>query len=376
MRNGIEEIAAVSPEPDEDAQLKAKAAVLAHATDLMADVTVAHDLLVGGDDSADVDSVAQLLGRARRIVERAVTLDPQLVAHVARLDELLGSLDEAASELSAYLRGLDADPQLQAAVEDRRQQISILKRKYGPELADVLTWWASAQDAVLAADSTDLRLEELTVVVERSRVGVETLAAALTDGRTKAAARLGKAVTKELHGLAMADAELRVAVDTASSTDEFGPDGADEVAMLLRPHAGSDFRPLGKGASGGELSRIMLALEVSLAGVDSVPTFVFDEVDAGIGGKVAVEVGRRLARLARSSQVIVVTHLPQVAAFADRHVVVAKGSKGQVTTASVQVVEGDERVQELVRMLSGLEGSASGAEHASELLALASQERQ
>jgi DNA repair protein RecN (Recombination protein N) len=145
--------------------------------------------------------------------------------------------------------------------------------------------------------------------------------------------------------------------------------------MVLRPHAGSDFRPLGKGASGGELSRIMLALEVALAGVETVPTFVFDEVDAGIGGKVAVEVGRRLARLARTAQVIVVTHLPQVAAFADLQVVVAKGSDGRITAASVTPVDGKQRVAELVRMLSGLEGSASGAEHAAELLALADQDR-
>ncbi len=146
-------------------------------------------------------------------------------------------------------------------------------------------------------------------------------------------------------------------------------------AMLLRPHAGSDLRPLGRGASGGELSRIMLAIEVVLAEVNSVPTFVFDEVDAGIGGKVAVEVGRRLARLARGAQVIVVTHLPQVAAFADHHLVVTKEGDGRVTSASVVAVEGADRVHELVRMLSGLEGSQSGADHAAELLALADRDR-
>jgi DNA repair protein RecN (Recombination protein N) len=145
--------------------------------------------------------------------------------------------------------------------------------------------------------------------------------------------------------------------------------------MLLTPHAGSEPRPLGKGASGGELSRIMLAIEVVLAGANEVPTFVFDEVDAGIGGKVAVEVGRRLARLARAAQVIVVTHLPQVAAFADQHVVVSKDRTGQVTATSVAVAEGTDRVRELVRMLSGLEDSASGAEHAAELLALADADR-
>ena len=173
----------------------------------------------------------------------------------------------------------------------------------------------------------------------------------------------------------MPDAAVSVAIDTKDDPEEFTADGADAVTMLLTPHSGSEARELGKGASGGELSRIMLAIEVVLAGVDSVPSFVFDEVDAGIGGRVAVEVGRRLARLARTSQVIVVTHLPQVAAFADQHVVVTKDGSGQVTASSVAVVDGPERVRELVRMLSGLEDSQSGAEHAAELLALADADR-
>jgi DNA repair protein RecN (Recombination protein N) len=272
-------------------------------------------------------------------------------------------------ELGGHARDLEADPARLAAIEDRRQAISALKRTYGPTLADVLHWWQDAQGRVDSADPD--RLDALQSEVAQLRAGVESQAAAITSSRQVAAEAFARAVAEELHALAMADADLRIEV----AAGEPGPDGADAITFLLRPHAGSDFRPLGRGASGGELSRIMLAIEVVLADGHSVPTFVFDEVDSGVGGKVAVEVGRRLARLSRQAQVIVVTHLPQVAAFADQHVVVTKGTGGAITATSVQVVDGDDRVRELVRMLSGLEGSESGATHAAELLALARQER-
>ncbi len=225
-------------------------------------------------------------------------------------------------------------------------------------------------------DGTDERIAELRVVVEDLRARVLAAAETLTQERRSAAARFSTAVSAELHDLAMPDASIEVDVTSTDDLAAFTVDGADSVAMMLTPHAGGQPRPLGRGASGGELSRIMLAIEVVLAGVHEVPTFVFDEVDAGIGGRVAVEVGRRLARLARTSQVVVVTHLPQVAAFADRHIVVTKDSAGQVTAASVLAVEGPDRVRELVRMLSGLEDSESGAEHAAELLAVAEADRQ
>ena len=219
------------------------------------------------------------------------------------------------------------------------------------------------------------RIAALAAEADALRARVLAGAAALTRKRAKAASAFAKEVTAELRDLAMPDAALTVDLQTSPDPADFTADGADTVTLLLVPHKGSEPRPLGKGASGGELSRLMLAIEVVLAGVNTVPTFVFDEVDAGIGGKVAVEVGRRLARLARSAQVVVVTHLPQVAAFADRHVVVAKGSEGAVTSSSVQAVDGPDRVRELVRMLSGLEDSASGAEHAAELLGLAAADR-
>lgn len=374
LRHGIDEIAAVEPIPGEDETLKVQASVLAHATDLLADVGSAHADLMGGDDASQ-DSVNDILSRARRSLERARGLDESLAPTVEHLDRIAESVSVAAGELAAYAREVDADPARQAEVEERRQAISALKRRYGPELDDVLAWWAAAQASVSAVDGADARFAELAAEVEAMRQRVASGAAAITAQRRAAGERLGAAVTAELHDLAMPDAAITVAIDTTADLEAFTADGADTVTMLLTPHSGSEPRPLGRGASGGELSRIMLAIEVVLAGVDSVPSFVFDEVDAGIGGRVAVEVGRRLARLARTSQVIVVTHLPQVAAFADQHVVVTKDGSGQVTASSVAVVDGPERVRELVRMLSGLEDSQSGAEHAAELLALADADR-
>ena len=206
----------------------------------------------------------------------------------------------------------------------------------------------------------------------------------MSAARTEAATRLGEQVTRELALLAMPHARVLVSLTRHDDPDglpvegrtaRFGPDGVDDIELLLAANAGADPRPLAKGASGGELSRVMLALEVVLAGTSPVPTFVFDEVDAGVGGKAAVEVGRRLAMLARSAQVVVVTHLPQVAAFADRHVVVHKSSDGLVTTSGLTVLDDEARVRELSRMLAGMEESETALAHAEELLAAAREVR-
>jgi DNA repair protein RecN (Recombination protein N) len=205
----------------------------------------------------------------------------------------------------------------------------------------------------------------------------------LTDARTEAAARFAEAVTQELASLAMPHARVSFAIRQTESADEasgvevggrpvaYGPHGVDEVELLLAPHPGAPPRPIAKGASGGELSRVMLAVEVVFAGTDPVPTYLFDEVDAGVGGKAAVEIGRRLAKLAKSAQVVVVTHLPQVAAFADRQLLVEKTDDGMVTRSGVTVLEGEDRVRELSRMLAGQENSETARAHAEELLATA-----
>lgn len=373
LRHGIAEIEAVAPVPDEDEALKQQASMLAHVTDLLAEMGAVHSLLEsngGGDAGA-----RELLTSADRHLERAAALDPGLTSLTESLRGVLEALDILVGEVSTYAAGLDAEPESLARIEERRHRLSELKRRYGPELADVLAWWQTAESAVSDVDSTDERLAELDATIARLEAELRQEASALSALRRAAGATFATAVTAELRELAMPDAVLSVDIVTTEDLDAFGSSGADVVTMLLAPHAGSGPRALGAGASGGELSRVMLAIEVVLASVGDTPTFVFDEVDAGIGGRVAVEVGRRLARLARRAQVIVVTHLPQVAAFADTHVVVSKGSSGQVTSSSVVSVTGEERVIELVRMLSGLEGSASGAEHASELLQLAEAER-
>jgi DNA repair protein RecN (Recombination protein N) len=217
-------------------------------------------------------------------------------------------------------------------------------------------------------DSDSDRIDSLRADADADLALVEDLAARLTAIRTAAAASLGAAVTAELGALAMPDASLVVEID---SRDEFTATGRDLVTILLQPHAGAEPRALARGASGGELSRVMLAIEVVINATDPVPTFVFDEVDAGVGGAAAIEIGRRLARLAETAQVIVVTHLAQVAAFADNHLSVVKDSDGAVTASSVRQLLGDERAAEMARLLSGLPDSASGLEHARELISLA-----
>lgn len=372
-RHGIEEIAAVAPATGEDEALKAEAAALAHSTDLVATVGQALALLTGDDEGSGGGS-AELMRGAQRLIDRAAATDPRLTEAAGRLSGLARDLDDAAHDLLTYLADLEADPQRLSAVEERRALIGALVRRYGPTLDDVLAWWQESELIVAEVDGADGQQSELAARTAALRAHVVQSADALTAERTVAAERFASAVSAELSDLAMPDAEVVVDVTSRTEPEEFGPDGADTVEIRLRPHGGAEARPLARGASGGELSRVMLAIEVVLAGVHATPTFVFDEVDAGIGGRVAVEVGRRLARLARDAQVIVVTHLPQVAAFADAHIVVAKGTDGSVTEASVRPVTGQERVAELVRMLSGLEGSASGAEHAGELLALAEEE--
>ncbi|MET3987811.1 DNA repair protein RecN [Streptomyces sp. PvR034] len=302
-----------------------------------------------------------------------------------RIGELGILLADVAGELAGYADGLDADPLRLAAVEERRAALTQLTRKYGHAGAaaatvdSVLEWAERGSVRLLELDGDDDRIEELTAERDALRSELSGLAQALTDARTEAATRFGSAVTAELASLAMPHA--RVSIDIRQTEDPsgegvevggrvvtYGPSGADEVELLLAPHPGAQPRPIAKGASGGELSRVMLAVEVVFAGSDPVPTYLFDEVDAGVGGKAAVEVGRRLAKLAKTAQVVVVTHLPQVAAFADRQLLVEKTVDGSVTRSGVTVLEGEDRIRELSRMLAGQEDSETARAHAEELL--------
>ncbi|MFC7330567.1 DNA repair protein RecN [Marinactinospora rubrisoli] len=372
LRFGVEEITAADPKPGEDAELLAEETRLAHADALRVAATTAHEVLVG-DPASDVEiDVTALLASARQALAAVREHDPALAAVADRLDEVGYVLSDAATELASYRESVDADPARLAAVQERRSLLTQLGRKYGPTTDDVLAWAEDAAKRLAELDGDDERIEELREEEAAQRRRMTELADRLTEIRTEVAERFGAAVTEELTALAMPHARVSVRVTTG---EEFGPHGRDDIELLLAPHPSAPPLPLNKGASGGELSRVMLAIEVVFAGADPVPTFVFDEVDAGVGGKAAVEIGRRLARLARRAQVIVVTHLPQVAAFADAHLVVEKSNDGMVTASGVTRLDRSGRVRELSRMLAGLEDSELGRAHAEELLTIAAADR-
>lgn len=327
---------------------------------------------------------ATLVAGAQRALDAVRSHDPALAALAERIGEVGILLRDVAGELAGYADDLDADPLRLAAVEERRAALTALTRKYGEDIAAVLSWAEQSAARLTELDGDDERIGELTAERDALRAELGGLAQALTDARTEAAERFAAAVTAELASLAMPHARVSFAirqtedpegVEIGGRTVAYGPSGADEVELLLAPHPGAPARPIAKGASGGELSRVMLAVEVVFAGTDPVPTYLFDEVDAGVGGKAAVEIGRRLARLARSAQVVVVTHLPQVAAFADRQLLVEKTNDGSVTRSGVKVLEGEERVRELSRMLAGQEDSETARAHAEELLETARADR-
>jgi DNA repair protein RecN (Recombination protein N) len=387
LTHGIAEIEAADPQPGEDVQLATLAARLAHADALRLAARTAHDALLGDadDPATDAADVSSLVAVASRAVAQSAGDDAELDALAARLTDLDALVTDLGAELAAYGERLDADPARLAQAEERRAVLTGLTRKYGEDLTAVLEWAESARKQLADLDVSDEALATLAAERDAAAAQAAALAGGISARRTEAAARLGKAITQELAGLAMPNAVVTVDVrrrpPTAGSPSlaidgvEAGAtvDGVDEVELLLRPHADAPALPVQRGASGGELSRVMLAIEVCLAGTDPVPTMVFDEVDAGVGGRAAVEVGRRLARLARDHQVLVVTHLPQVAAFADRHVVVDKppaASTGGVTRSDVRLVDGEQRVVELARMLAGSD-SDTAREHAAELLASA-----
>ncbi|CPR07559.1 recombination protein N [Mycobacterium bohemicum DSM 44277] len=373
LQFALREIDAVDPRPGEDDELAADIMRLSELDTLREAAATARDALSTDDGACATDS----LGRARATLQS--TDDAALRALASQLDEALTVVGEVARELGGFLDELPVDASALESKLARQAELRTLTRKYAADVDGVLRWAAQSRERLSQLDVSE---ETLTALERR----VDELARELTDAaidlgkaRRKAAKRLAKEVTAELSGLAMADAEFTIDVttDLAPGRDDpaalvlpsrevarAGSDGVDQVEFGFAAHRGMTVLPLARSASGGELSRVMLALEVVLAASAAGTTMVFDEVDAGVGGWAAVQIGRRLARLARTHQVIVVTHLPQVAAYADVHLVVhsAKGASG------VGRVTGDERVAELARMLAGLGESDSGRAHARELL--------
>jgi DNA repair protein RecN (Recombination protein N) len=398
LRAGLTEIEKLEPTAGEELALRADEERLANADALHAAATAAHEALLG-DPTAGSDGVdaVTLLGHARQALEAVRRHDAEIDGVAGRLSEAAYLVSDVAAELASYIQSIDADPARLAAVQERRAALGRLIRAYGPggiashiggspaaapaaegdspeepdDVAAVLDWARRAAARVAELDTDDDKIAALTAEETALASEVGELAARLSELRHTAGERFADDVTAELTALAMPHARISVVI---TALDELGPYGADEVEIRLAPHPSAPVLPLHKGASGGELSRVMLAIEVVFAGADPVPTFVFDEVDAGVGGKAAVEIGRRLARLARLAQVIVVTHLPQVAAFADNHLVVAKSNDGTITSSGVIRLDHDGRVRELSRMLAGLEDSEFGQAHAAELLAMAAEQ--
>jgi DNA repair protein RecN (Recombination protein N) len=388
LRFGLEEIEALDPQPGEELALAEEEDRLGHADTLRAAASTAHEALLRDSDAtaSEGQDATALVAAARASLESAGAHDRELEALSRRVAEVGYLLTDVAGDLASYVAGLEVDPARLDVVAQRRGVLMRLIRKYGAAAGtvdEVLAWSARAAARLLMLDGAEDRVTELATRRTALVVQLAALGGQVSAARSAAAKRFAEAVTAELPALAMRDATVTVAVSQTVAGDlvpwlevgerrlAFGSHGLDDVEMLLRPHKGAPARALQRGASGGELSRVMLAVEVVLAGGDPVPTLVFDEVDAGVGGRAAVEVGSRLAALARTAQVLVVTHLPQVAAFADQHLVVRKASDGAVTSSGVTRLDETGRLQELSRMLAGLEESEAAQAHAQELLAVA-----
>lgn len=370
LRQELDEIAAVDPQPGEELELQQRIERLGNLEELRAASSAALRALSNdSEDPYGADAVS-LVDAAQRELERVASVDPRLAGTAEDLQTIGIQLSDAVRSLSGYAGDLDQDgPAELARANDRLAALNGLFRSYGADTQAVIAHSAEGVRRLTELDGDDTRIDGLGARVSELAERERALADELGGLRRAAAGELSRLVTAELRLLALPDAEFLVAVEPA----EFGNHGADEVRLLLQPHPGAEPRPLAKGASGGELSRVMLALEVVVAATDPVPTFVFDEIDAGVGGAAAIEIGRRLARLARTSQVIVVTHLAQVAAFAGNHLQVVKDSAGGFTRSSCRRLTGDARLAEMARLLSGLSDSQSALEHAAELLALGSE---
>lgn len=357
----VAEIDRVAPQPGEDEDLAAEADRLEHAEGLRQAAAAAAAALTGEGGARDA------LGGAVAALRQVGGVDTLLDAHGARAQALLAEAQDLALELEAYGDALDDDPRRLEAVRQRRADLAALARKYGADSGDVVAYASTARARLDALRGGDERAAALAGDVTRLEAATTAAAAALTAERSAAGERLGAAVHGHLAELAMPDARLEVALEPR----EPGPHGADRVALRLAAAAGEPALPLAKAASGGERSRVALAVRLALADTDATPVLVFDEVDAGIGGATALVVGRKLAALARGRQVLCVTHLAQLAAFADAHFAVTKSTAGGRTRAEVALLDDGARVVELSRMLSGTPDSEAAAANASELLALA-----
>jgi DNA repair protein RecN (Recombination protein N) len=361
LRHVAQEIEEAKLVPGEDARLDDEARKLEHADELR---TLAESVASALDGAGDGPAVREQLAAVHRALTGLQRIDPTL-----RLQELYDTayyaLDELARQCDAYATGVELDPQRLAEVHQRRDVLFRLTKKYGPALDDVIETGRRSRRELDLVDSAAFDLRQLERREGEARAQLDAAATALTAARAGSAERLARAVDEILPELGLADGHLAVALDRR---DAPGPAGAEDVEFRVALNVGHDPRPLARVASGGELSRVMLALTTILARLDRVPTLVFDEVDAGIGGRVGSQVGATLRRVAAHHQVFAISHLPPIAARAHHHIVVSKGARGGVTTADVRVLDGEARVREVARMLGGDPDREVARAHARELL--------
>ena len=372
LRESIERINRVDPQPGEMDELRARRDRIENAAEIAEGVTRALGALDASQVADDVESAsaADLIDRASQAL-RAIHVE-------GVFSELADRLDSISTDLSDVVFSLSGEVDNEASVEDldaingRIHELDELTRRWGPELSDVITWRDKAVYDLEDLDASPEKVERLEAERAQLLEAAKKAAQTVSKRRRAAAKELASKVTAELDSLAMGTSKLEIRV---AEREQLDATGADDIEFLFTPFPGSPQLPMGKSASGGELSRLMLALELVAAekhvvagGTVPPMTFIFDEVDAGVGGKAAVELGARLAKLAQSAQVLVVTHLPQVASWADEQYVVAKGETddGSIAT-TINQVRGEARVHEIARMLSGSESEAS-LEHAEELL--------
>lgn len=367
------EFAMLTPKSGELTQIENEIAKLGSVEQLNQSVTASLNLLVDDEISA-----INLLQQIRKTLDQVAGKDSELDKLAERFTETLLNLSDVGSDLTSYLSNLEADPNRFTSLQERKASLNSLLKRYGKgserdaAFEQLIIDGQNAKAKMADLSGGDERVRELEKEAEKLFDQLKTGALAISKDRKLSADKLAKLVTAEINNLAMPNAKFVIEQKVADSGNpkNYTATGLDEIAILFAAHVGASPLSLSKVASGGELSRVMLALEVVIAEAEPIGTYIFDEVDAGVGGKAAVEVGRRLAKLAKSAQVIVITHLPQVAVWADNHLVVKKNESGLVTQSDVIEMSGDERKVEIARMLSGQEDSKTAQEHATELLAI------
>lgn len=362
LRSFLTDMEQVAPQPDELDQISQRLNRLENVESLRSVSTLAHDAI--SSENSEATDALSLISDAKRLLDSLAGKDEQIAEIGKRLSDLSLQFSEVSADLSGFIQDLDADPSELDKLQHRKADLVALERRYGSELTELIAQSQVASTQLSDLEDSDNQLEKLEQHIAALESQLSALAKALTSKREIAATKLSEKVSEELSALAMPNSEFSIALSSA----EFEIHGADAVQMLLAAYPGAEPRPIGKSASGGELSRLMLAIEVVLAGSTPTPTMIFDEVDAGVGGASAIEIGKRLKRLSRDCQVIVVTHLPQVAAFADNHLLVQKHSSDSFVSSDVGTLMGMARTSELARMLGGMSESESARAHAEELI--------